>query len=417
MANQLVNPTWVMLETMRRLVNNMRFGNNVDRSYDGQYKVAGAKVGDTVKARLPQRYLLTRGAQLQRQNVTDQTVDIKITDQNHVGLDFSSWHLTLNVDQYKPRYLDPATDTIVNGFDYDGMSRMAAETFMTVGTPGVIPGSTGTLPQAATQTYLEATTKLHNAAVPEDDRRAVITPDMHMYLTNGVMTLFNPAGNISKQYRTGQFAGEALGVAKWFMSQNTAKHTVGALGGAPLVDTSGQTGSTLLIRGWTAAAAQRLNRGDVIQIADVHSINPMNRQSTGKLADFVVMENAASDAGGNMAVSIYPPIVGPGEQFQTVDSLPIDGKAITVFGHASDHAGKITAQGLIFRKEAYVAVMADLVKPGGMWVSERVSNAALGVSIRMVKGFDIEDDTSPCRLDVIYGWKAVRPEMAVRVCS
>lgn len=417
MANQFVNPTWVMLATTRRLVNNLRFGNNVDRSYDGQYKQAGAKVGDTVKARLPQRYLLTRGAGLVRQDVTDQTVDIRITDQNHVGLDFSMWHLTLNVDQYKPRYLDPAVDVIVNGFDYDGMSRMYQESFHTVGTPAVVPGSTGTLPQAATETYLLATTKLHDAAVPEDDRRAVISPRMHMYLTNGVMTLFNPAMNISKQYRTGQFAAEALGVAKWFMAQNVATHTIGALGGTPLTNGASQTGSNLVTDGWTAAAATRLKKGDVIQIADVYAINPMNRQSTGVLADFVVTADTASDGSGNMTIPIYPSIIGPGQQFQTVSALPADGAAITTFGHASSHANKLTPQGLIFRKEAYVAVMADLEKPGGLWVSERVSSAALGVSIRLLKDYNIESDSSPARMDIIYGWKAVRPEMACRVCS
>lgn len=417
MANTLVNPTWVMLETTRRLVNNLRFGNNVDRSYDDQYKVSGSKVGDTVKARLPQRYLLTRGSALVKQNVTDQTVDIRLTDQNHVGLSFSAWHLTLNVDRYKERYLDPAVDVLVNGFDYDGMTRMYQETHHTVGTPGVIPGSTGTLPQAATQSYLDAGAKLNDQGVPEDDRRAVISTNMHVYLVNGVMTLFNPAMQIAKQYRTGQFAGEALGIGKWFMSQNTPTHTVGALGGTPLTNGANQTGTSLVTDGWTAAAATRLKKGDVIQIADVYAINPLNRQSTGRLMDFVVTEDTASDGSGNMTIPIYPAIKGPGDQFQTVNALPADGAAITTFGHASSHANKVTPQGLIFRKEAYVAVMADLEKPGGVWVSERVSNAELNVSIRMVKDYDIDDDSSPARLDIIYGWKAIRPEMACRVAS
>jgi hypothetical protein len=408
-----------MLETTRRLVNNLRFGNNVDRSYDDQYKQAGAKVGDTVKARLPQRYLLTRGAGLVRQDVTDQTVDITITDQNHVGLDFSTWHLTLNVERYKQRYLDPAVDILVNAFDYDGMTRMYQETFHTVGTPAVTPGSTGTLPQAATETYLLGTTKLHDASVPEDDRRAVISPRMHMFLTNGVMTLFNPAMAIGKQYRTGQFASEALGVAKWFMVQNTAVHTVGPLGGTPTMSTTAnQTGSVIATIGWTAAAALRLRKGDVIQITDVNAINPMNRQSTGQRADFVVTADTFSDGAGAANVPIYPAIIGPNQQFQTVDALPAASAPLFVFGGAaSTHASKQTAQGLIFRKEAYVAVMADLEKPGGLWVSERISNAALGVSIRLLKDYTIDTDKSPARMDVAYGWKAVRPEMGCRVCA
>jgi hypothetical protein len=420
MANTLINPAWVLMKTSVRLNNNLRFGGNIDRSYSDEFKQGGAKMGNTVKARLPQRYQRVRGAQFQRQDVTDRTVDIELTDQVHVGIGFGSWERTLNIERYQERYIEPAKDELSNGYDFDGMDRMYKTVATTVGTPAVVPGSTGTLPQAATQTYLDASERLTNIGVTEEDRRIVVSPAMQNYLINGTITLMNPAMKIGMQYKTGQFAGEALGWSKWFVGQNVALHTVGPLGGTPLMNTPSTltaNGATSLVTdGWTASAANRLKAGDVIQIEGVYEINLMNRQQLSYLKDFVVTSDIASDGSGNATITISPPLIFSG-QFQNCSAQPADGAAITIFGHASSHANKLTRQALGFRKEAFAGVTADLNKPGGVEVSERVSNEKLAISMRMVSDYDLKEDETNCRLDMIYGFSAVRPEMAVRIAS
>ena len=376
----------------------------------------GVKVGDTVKARLPQRYTVSTGAALVKQNVTDRTVDIAITDQKHVGIEFSAWSQTLEVNDYRKRYIDPATDAIVNDIDSTGLTRMTKKVFWTVGTPAVIPGSTGTLPQAANQVYGNAGVKLDNAAVPVDDRVAILSPAMHSYLANANNTVFNPAAAISDAFRKGMFASNVMGVDKWYKDQNVYTHTVGTLGGTPLINGANQTGASIVTDAWTSAVAVRLNEGDIIQFAGVYAVNPQSYASTGQLQDFTVLADASSDGSGNLTVSISPSIITSGA-FQTVTGSPADNAAVTTFSHASTYAAASTPQGLIYHPDSFALVMADLVLPGGLWVAERISNKALGVAIRFLKGHNIDTDQTAARVDVAYGWAAVRAEMACRISS
>ena len=410
-ANMLVTPTRVMREVARTLVNNIKFAANVLRSYDNQYFAGGAKQGFTVNARLPQRFRVQKGTQLVPEAIVDHIVPITLTDQAHTGMEFSSASLTMEVEDYRKRYIDPAVDALVNTVDFDGLSRMYLETYHTVGTPAVVPATT-----SANPTYLAAGVKLDNAGVPMDGRVAMLSSGMHAGLANANLTAFNPAQYIGEVFRKGQFAKEALGISEWYKTQNVATHVVGPLGGTPLVNLAGQTGSSINTKGWTSSAARRLNKGDVIQIDGVFAINPQSYQSTGALQDFVVTANVDSDGSGDAAVPISPEIIITGA-FQTVSAAPADEAVITIFGHASSHADKSTPQGLVYHPEAYAMVMADLELPGGLWVAERLSNKALNVSIRFLKAHDIMSDMSPGRLDTLYGWKAVRAGLGARVCA
>lgn len=411
LANSLVTPSWVMKEIGRRLVNNMKFANQVLRSYDSQFSKGGAKLGYTVNARLPQRYKVNKGQALDPAPVIDTIVPITLTDQANVGIEFSMASLTMEVDNYRERYIAPAVDALVNAVDFDGLSRMYQEVANVVGTPGTLPAST-----LANPIYLAAGTKLDDAAVPMDGRVAVLSSSMHAALANANLTLFNPQSYISETFRKGQFAREALGISAWFKDQNVASHTVGPLGGTPLINGAAQTGSSVITDGWTAAAASRLKKGDVIQFAGVYAINPMNYSTTGVLKDFVVTADASSDGSGNLTAYISPAIIPvTSGALATCDSAPADNAAITIFGHASTYASKVSPQGLVFNPEAFALVMADLDLPGGVWVAERISNEALGISVRFIKAYSIETDQSPARLDLLYGWKAVRPDLAVRV--
>jgi hypothetical protein len=38
-----------------------------------------------------------------------------------------------------------------------------------------------------------------------------------------------------------------------------------------------------------------------------------------------------------------------------------------------------------------------------------------GISLRVVRQYDINNDRLPCRIDVLYGFGVIRPQMAVRM--
>ena len=417
-ANSVVTPTWVMKKIGQRLVNNIRFGNNVDRSYSDEFRQAGAKVGYTVNARLPQRYQVNKGQALNPQAVVDNIVPITLTDQANIGLEFSMASLTMEVDNYREKCIEPAVDALINQCDYDGLTRMYKAVNMTVGTPAVIPGSTGTLPFAANIVYQAAVVKLAKVGMDTSNLIGMIDPNAQSYLAAANQAIFNPVADISKLWRKGQFGGEALGVSKWFMSQNVAAHVVGPLGGTALIDGIPTEGSAaILTKSWTAAAANRLLEGDVVQFAGCYAINRVNYQSTGQLMDFTVTADTSSTSGGALTIPIAPAMITTGA-LATCSALPADSAAVTIFGHASSYANAITPQGLVYDKGAFALVFADLEKPGGLWVAERISNRALGIAVRFLKDYSIMTDQSPARVDLLYGWKAVRPyEMACRVCT
>lgn len=408
-SNTLVTPSWVIKKVTQRLTNALRFTSNVNRGYDDQYTVAGAKIGYTVNARLPQRYQTNKGAGLSPVGVSEDIVPITLTDQANIGIEFSSASLKMEVDNYTERYIDPAVEAIANTVDYDGLSRMYKKTFRTVGTPGTVP--------ATNDVYLGARVKLVEGAVPANRLVAMLTAQMHASIASANLALFNPSAVISKQYRTGMFGNDVLGIKEWYADENIATHVIGPLGGTPLMNGSTSDGAgSIVTDGWTAAAANRLKEGDVIQIAGVFEINPMSYASTGRLKDFVVTADVDSNGSGQATIPIYPKIIVSGA-FATCSALPADNAAITVFGSASAHAGKSTRTGLVYEPNAYTCVMADLPLPQGVWVSKRISNKALGVSVRFIKAYDVMTDQSPARLDVLYGWAAVRPEMSCRVQS
>lgn len=402
MANSLLTIDMITNEALMVLENELNFTKQVNREYDDRFANSGAKIGDTVNIRKPVRYQGRRGAGLAVENSVESSVALTLNTQYGQDTAFSSKDLTLSIDMFAERILKPAIATVANMIDYDGM-QLYKDVYNTVGTPGTTP--------SALSTYLDAGVKLDNEACPRDGQRAVVlNPQGQATIVGNLTTLFNPTAKISDQYTNGTM-GQAAGF-KWSMDQNVAAHTVGALGGTPLVKGANQSGSSLVTDGWTAAAATRLKRGDVFTIAGVFAVNPQNRQSTGQLRQFVVTSDAASDGSGNMTIGISPAIVTSG-QYQTVTAAPADNAAITVLGAANT----VTPQNMAFHRDAFTFASADLEMPSGVDMAKRVRSQKLNVSMRLVRAYDINSDRLPCRIDVLGGWATLRPELACRIAG
>jgi P22 coat protein - gene protein 5 len=238
----------------------------------------------------------------------------------------------------------------------------------------------------------------------------ILEPYATANLVQDTKGLFQDSSTIAEQYESGRFA-RGFGFNA-YTGQMIPSHTAGPQGGTPVVNaTAGQTGSTLGTTGWTAAAALRLRAGDTFTIANVFAVNLQSRQSTGKLQSFVVTSDFSSDGSGNGNISIMPAII-PSGQFQTVDSSPAAGAAITV---TSGTANQVSKQNLAFHPDAFTFATVDMVLPEGVWMADRVVSKSSGISMRAVKNYDINTDQAPLRLDVLYGFATTRPELAVRV--
>src|SRR2546429_8358482 len=156
MANTLATPSWTTKETAREFFNDLTFLANVNRTYDDQYVQAGAKVGNTVNARLPQRFTATDGQALQLQNIYDQTVPITLTNQKNVAFGYSSAQATTELDSVRQRYVQPMAEALANAAEVVFFTSVYRDVYNSVGTPGITPGSQ--------TTYLQANSKLTDLA-------------------------------------------------------------------------------------------------------------------------------------------------------------------------------------------------------------------------------------------------------------
>lgn len=403
MANTLLTISMITREALLVLENNLTFTKGVNRQYDSRFGVEGAKIGTVLNVRKPPRYVGRTGTAISIEDATETQVAVTLDTQFGVDITFTSEDLALKIDDFSKRFISPAVATVANKIDHAGLA-LYKTVYNSVGVPATVP--------SALLTYLKAGVKLDENAAPMDGQRSIcITPMMQATIVDALKGLFQQSAAIASQYRRGQM-GTAIGL-DWFMDQNCNTHTVGPQGGTPLVNGSTSSGATTLVTdGWTSSAASRLKEGDIFTIAGVNSVNPQSRQSTGSKQQFVVTADVSSDGSGNLTAAISPAITSSGA-FQTVDALPADNAALAIIGAASAQS----PQGILHHKDAFTLAMADLPLPQGTDMAARVSDPQLGMSIRMIRDYDITTDKFPCRLDVLFGWAALRPELACRIQS
>lgn len=406
MNNTLLTISEITLEATRVLENQLTFANKINRQYDDQFAIEGAKIGDTINIRKPPRYVGRTGAALQLEDSTETSVPLALGTQFGVDIVFTTKDLTLSIDRFSERFLKPALATVANKIDRDGLA-LYSKVYNYVGTPGTTPN--------AALTYLNAGVLMSNEAAPKDGLRSLcINPQAQATIVNALTGLLNPAKTISEQFINGQM-GSALGF-DWYEDQNVNVATVGAQGGTPVINAANQTGSAITTSGWSNST-KVLVAGDVVQFAGVYAVNPQSRQTTGLLRNFVITADVTSSGAGVATLNISPALTPPNGtlpvQFQTVTASPANNAVVTVWGAA----GTQTPQNMAFHRDAFVLGTADLYLPKGVDMAARVSDEDTGLSVRMIRAYDVNNDRCPCRLDVLYGYAAVYPELAVRVAG
>jgi hypothetical protein len=381
------------------LENNLVITRNVNRQYDDSYAVEGAKIGTTLRIRLPDRALVTDGAALQVQDDNEQFTTLTVASQKHIGVNFTTAEMTMQLDDFAERVLKPRISQLASSIDAD-VANSFNSIYQSVGTPGTTPGTSLVL--------LQAQQKLNEAAAGMSPRYATVNPAANAALVEGMKGLFNPVSTISKQFKSGLMGEGILGYDELAMSQSIKQFTTGTRTGAisvkGTVSTQGQ--STITLNGTTG---NTLKKGDVFTIANVYSVNPQTRESTGSLQQFVVTEDITAASSEFLNVKIAPAIYTSSVALATVDSFPQNSAVVTVLGAASSQY----PQNLVYHRDAIAFATADLLLPQGVdMASRQVHN---GISMRVVRQYDINNDRMPCRIDVLYGYSVIRPQMAVRL--
>ncbi len=382
------------------LENNLVLTRNVNRQYDDSFAVEGAKIGSTLRIRKPDRALVTDGAALQVQDENQQYTTLTVSSQKHIGVNFTSAELTMQLDDFAELILKPRVSQLAASVDAD-VANAYKSIYNSVGTPGTTP--------ATSLVLLQAQQKLNEFAAPMNPRYATVNPAANAGLVEGMKGFFNPTGTISKQFANGMMSTGVLGYDEINMSQSIANHTTGSSATAPIVATTVSTqGQSTLAISFTSGSPT-FKKGDVFTIATVYAVNPQTRQSTGSLQQFVVTEDLSISSTTTGTLNISPAIYTAEHALATVNEFPAASDALTFLGGSATGY----AQNLIYHKDAITMATADLLLPQGVdMASRQVHN---GISMRIVRQYDINNDRMPCRIDVLYGYSVIRPEMACRM--
>lgn len=403
MANTTIEPLWIARDVQRVAKNETRFIKNLQKKLSDDFIVEGTKVGGTVGVRLPQRFVTSKGQGIQLQNITDTVVYVTITDQANIAWGWSSRQGTLNIQDTRERYVNPAGTQLANTADKDGLSRLYQDLYWSAGTPGTT--------STANTTYFGLADLLTQvSAVPKDSRNMIVNSTMGTAIANANLALFN-LGSSKNILEDGMLSAGALKWKEWWEDNNVFPHTYGTYSGTPLVNGASQTGSTLVTDGWTSGGAT-LNKGDVFTIGSGttanKSVNVQSYQDAG-LPQYYVVTSQISDTTGAMSIPIAPPIVTSGA-YQTVVASPADNATINVVGSS----GVTSMQGVGYHRDFAVMASADLIMPN-QGKAERVRAPGSGMSLRLWEASDIMTDQHPTRLDWIYGFRTIRADWGGRV--
>lgn len=392
MSNSLLTIDMITREAVRLWKNSNAFLQNIDRQYDAEFGKTGAKIGSSLRIRLPNDFTVRTGAAASPQDTTEQNTSLTVATQKGVDVQFSSAERALSLDDYSRRILAPAINNLAGSVASDIIS--GAESIPNLA--GKFDGS-GNLVSPDASTWLQAGAALDKMSAPRGDRKIIMSPDTMARTVSSLTGLFNPTNTLSKQYASGQMQ-QALGF-DWMMDQTVPLHTTGAYSTLGTVSGANQTGSSVTV----SALAGPLKKGDIITFAGSNAVNRITKADSGNLAQFVVTADVAASA---TSIPIYPAIVVAPAAYATVTASPTNSGAITVVTKAS----ALYRKNFAFLPQAATMVTADLELPRG--VHEAAREVYDGTSLRMVTAYNVSTDQFITRLDILYGYKWVRPEWA-----
>lgn len=411
MANAFLTPTEVTREFLQVLHGKLSFIGNINREYDSRYAVTGAKIGDSVSIKKPPKYTVTDGATLSTQDVVETNVSLTVDTQKHIGVRITDKELTLDLNSFRESVAEPAMAQLAASIEADVLARAKNRVARLVGT---LTGSG----QLNYRQFRQMGAAMTSALAPSSQRCALLSPDSGVEFGDAVKGLFQSSSEIEKQYIEGMMG--RTGGMDVFESTYLATHRTGTLAGTPLTNGAslGVSATTnthadttdVVIDGLTNGTT--LVEGDVITIANIYDVHPETKQSTGKLKQFVVRSGGTA-ASNTLTATVSPALIyGAGNAFQNCvisGASDTDNNAVSVVGTINTNWG----ENLAFHRNAFAFATADLedVSRDGAWGARETYD---GISMRVARQYDIVNDRRNTRIDVLYGFTALYPELAVR---
>lgn len=421
MAESYINSQIVTKESLMVLHNNLCAANekNIVRKYDNKFAQTGAKTGDTLTIRKPPLYQVKKQIAFAAQNYEEPSVQLKVDQVAQVPCSWSAHDLTLNMDDFSGRFVRPAVVPLANDVDLSILG-LYKQVWNVKGTPGSIPS-------ADTPFLNIRDTLVYQAAVDTGFFPLITSPTVNSAMSSALGTRFNDRAEVSGQYKKGRM-GTALGF-EWMVTQNVRMHTTGAFGSSAGCTVNGalNDGATQI----TLAAASNsvsgwIKEGDVFQIENVYEVNPITKESTGVLKNFVATADADSSGGGAVVINFQPPVYHAATPKQNASAQIAHGAVVYIYGvaHATSAgyasvASKQSAQNMTWAQEAVTLAMVDIerAEDGSGVKQTTVRDEDLGLSMMLTERYAFETLSKDKRLDILYGRTLLRPEHVGRVAA
>ena len=387
--------------TLEAFKNALTFIPTIDHQYDGRFDEKGAKSGGSILIRKPNYFTVNTGAPLDVGDITEVTDTFTVATQKHVDFDWTSVEECLSLDDAMERVFIPAGQTLAQIVEYTILSNVYADVFNFTGTAATDPASIAAISNAGA--------RLTHNLCPREGRMLQLDPVAMSKCSQAVYTYFHQDEQIKKAFLD-NYIGSAAGF-NWFESTMLPVHTNGSRDDTtPVCDTStGITSGTATIT--TTGADGTMAVGDVFTIADVYAVNPITKARLPHLQQFTITAAHTNDATDVWSVSPTPYTSGARQNVELVSAT--SGKAIVnVAAGGSGAASTGYTQNLAYHKMAFAVAFAKLTRPSS---GECSYTSFDNINLRIWKDSDIKSDTHACRMDVLFGYKTVRPEWAVRV--
>ena len=397
------------------LHNQLVFVKTINRQYDDRFARSGAKNGGSLEIRLPNEFTVRTGATMDTQDVTELTKTFTVATQKGVDINFSSVELTLSMDDFSERILTPA------------MARLAADVEDTILVSGTTtqnpaysdvwnisaPTSMATTP-ASLSAVLQAGVKLTQGIAPDDGNRHLLYDPLSTAATLTALSSVYHAGSAIEQAVNKGLMMNNIGGFKMWQSNIVPTHTNGTR-----TDTTPITASlagvangdtTLTTTGFTSG--HTLTVGDVFTVDGIYAVNQETKSPYSHLQQFTVRTAKTLDS--TDVIDIYPTIYKSGPRQNVYHATWTGTPALNNLDTGgSGAASGAYVQNMAYHKDAFTFVTADLEQPKGVDFAAR--EVYDGISLSVVRQFDIVNRKFPLRMDVLFGAKTVRPEWATRV--
>lgn len=389
------------------LVDNLQFCRTIDKAdksdFDGKN---GYKAGDTIQVNVPA--LFTPGTNMDItssiQAISETRVPLALDIIQSIGVDVDSRELAYQVglESLYNRVIKPAVQGIAQGVESICLTRAMIATYNIVGTAGATAFDTSTV--------LSSRQKLSEFLAPQADRSILLTPAAEVSAVNARKGFMNAPGEVSKQYISGSM-GKADGYD--YYSNNllpllingtaTGSHTV-----TTTVSTQGQ--ATLAI---TGTGSQTLVAGQTFTVAGVNAVHPQTKADLGYLQQFVITANATASSGA-YTVSVSPAMYTTGS-LQNITAFPASSAVVTLGAGTGNTASAGNRQNLAYHRNAFRMVSVPLVMPEAVEMAAQESFE--GVSVAVIRAFNVVTRAMITRIDFLGGFCAPRPQWACRLTA